>query len=138
VFLHLLKESEKAIFAEAADHLIEADQVLHELEIELRNSLAKEMAITWPVAEDRDWDRLRRNLSNIESDVSRRVILLELCGVAFADRDLDTNERDLLADVCSALDLPEEELEPCLEFSSRAHLMYAEGQHLVLGVSARM
>jgi len=136
VFLHLLKDSEKNIFAETADQLIKADQVLHELEIELRNSLAKEMSITWPVGQDQDWEKLKRNLSGIDSEVSRRVMLLELCGVAFADLDLDASERSLLADVCSALRLPQSELEACLEFAPRAHALYTEGQRLVLGILA--
>lgn len=131
MFLHLLSKSEKTAFAKAAELVIVSDAVLHELELELRASLAEDLDITWPESVP-EWEAVRDALRSVTPAVSKRIILLELCGVACADLDLHEDEVALLREVAEALDLEPEVLDACLDLAPRAHSIRAEAENLIL------
>lgn len=136
MFLHLLNDSEKRLFALAADHLIAADEILHELELEVQESLEKELGIPWPHESATIWSDALLELGQVQTSVSKRVILLELSGVAYADQEIDPREIELLSAAARAMGLSRSDLEDTLDFAPRAHSIHAEGQRIVLGAKS--
>jgi hypothetical protein len=130
MFLHLLSKPEKETFAAAVELVINSDAVLHEREVELKAALEAELEVSWPTGSI-DWSSVEPELRRVSSSVSRRVMLLELCGVACADLELHEDEVALLTDIADALKLSDR-LSMYLDFAPRAHAIRAEAESLIL------
>lgn len=136
MFLHVLEGEERDLFAEVAWALIHVDEDVDTREEALLAELQTEMGLDAGQPELWSWDALEPRLRHLESPTVRRVVLLELCGVATADGEVRDHEGEFLTNAAAALRLADATVEEFLEYVGRAHLVWQEGRELVLEASS--
>ena len=131
MFLHLLTTRQQELFCRAAHALMHADEVLHALEAELQEALAREMGLeTFPRAEPIE-ELSELELQEFGEPVAARVFLLELAGIAVADGELDPRELRMLERLEAGLKMPGDSVERMLDFAARAHDLSTEARMIV-------
>ena len=96
MFLTMLNETEQQAFATLAQRLVAADEVLTSEEVQALDALWREMGFERPVADERDESALAAVFGTRRSRV---VALLELLGLAYADRDFSLDEESMITTV---------------------------------------
>jgi uncharacterized tellurite resistance protein B-like protein len=131
MFIHLLESSDQETFCAAAGCLMDADDVLHDLEAQLKASIARELdQREFPVS-DLSWEEILARMKRVDQETSRRVLLLELAGVACADLDVHPTEVRLLEQAAHALRLEPADVSRSLSFAERAQALHADGRSLI-------
>lgn len=136
MFLHVLEGDEARLFADTAWALIHVDDDVDQREESLLAELQIELGVDTAPPELREPDNLLPRLAQLESPVVRRVMLLELSGVALADEVVHPSERNFLDQIAEALDLADE-TSSFLEYVAEAQSTWRRGRELVIGSEDR-
>jgi uncharacterized tellurite resistance protein B-like protein len=131
MFLHLLTEEQQRLFCRAALEVIRSDETLHDLEAEMQEAILREVRLERFPEDPLSVDDLLRSLAAFDSPVSKRVLMLELAGVATVDREIHANEETLLRRFCETLGISLDELEEFFDFTYRAHDLHDRAQGLI-------
>lgn len=136
MFLHVLEEDEARLFADTAWALIHVDDEVDQREESLLAELQIELGVDTTPPELHEPDGLLSRLSQLESPVVRRVMLLELSGVALVDEVVHASERGFLEQIADALGLTEE-TSKFLDYVADAQSTWRRGRALVIGSEDR-
>jgi len=107
MFLAMLDPEEKQAFAVLAQRLVAADEVFEAAELRALDILWAEMGIESPEVDRRDESEL---VAVFGSRRSKVVALLELLGLAYADRDFCLDEESMITAVAHEMGLDAAEL----------------------------
>lgn len=112
MFLSLLTSEEKELFLDLCVHTANANEVFAEEEKELIKTYCREMGMQVP--EDLKQQEISQTIKKLNSSAdlrSKKIILLELLGLALADKDYDTKEKDFMYWLSNAMGVGKEVLE---------------------------
>ena len=103
MFLNLLNSKEKDNFLKLAVAAIKADGVIEETEMQTLSTYANEMQIPVCNTDDPvDVDAVVSEFSLNSTAQVKRIVLVELLALAFADGDYSSEEKGLVQQIASA------------------------------------
>ncbi len=109
MYLGLLDEEEKALYLELAIHMAMADEKLEKEEKTLLGSYCWEMGL--PFREDykvqHSLDEVISQLNQKCTEKERKIVYIELAGLAMADNDYADSEKSLMEKIRKGLDISE-------------------------------
>ncbi len=104
MFLNRLSEKEKHVFLELAHHVAMVDDEFHEQEKIIIGKYCMEMQM-----DDLEYDNsvfdLKKTLSVIEKESSKKIILLEIMALVYSDGHLDSAEDKVLNEIVTFFEL---------------------------------
>lgn len=122
MFLHMLTPDQQDAFIKIAQYMLQADgPECDPREEALLHAAMREMQLDERPLSPANIDEVLRSLAVVEDLVSRRVFVLELVGMAVADRIVHPGEEQVIASVAEALAVRAADVEA---FKSLAHKMY--------------
>lgn len=99
MFLELLNDEKKFLFLHLAANAANTNGVLEESERQLLGMYAKQMDVEMIEKSDIPLDILLERLNDICDFNEKKVILFELIGVIFADKEYDESEKMFLDNI---------------------------------------
>lgn len=104
MFLTRLSEREKELFMELATAVVKADGKVDNAELISLNYYAMEMGVNFEFEKTAgNVDDILAELKASSSDEIKRVFVLELLALAFADKEYVDAEESLMKKICGAL-----------------------------------
>lgn len=132
MFLHVLNDAQKRFFVVASRRLCALDDVPAKGEQRFMEHALREMGTMAPPDDPGALQALLSNTTAFDTDLSKRIVMLELCGLAASDGIVSRDETGFLADVAHALGLDNRVVTTMAEFSMRRHTLVEEGRQMVL------
>ena len=117
MFLKTFQKEEQEAFLALAKHLVAADGVLDENEVQLMNQFLQEMGVMDDQVVIMTMGAALEALGK-SSMMVKKQIYIELVGLSLCDDSVDTNEGEVLKQIASGLEIPEEtaiKLKACVE-----------------------
>ena len=102
MFLNLLKEENKARFAELCRYAAYADDVLEKREQEMISTYCKEMGIAEILLDQKNGSTLDLVLSELNqntSDTEKKIVLFEILGLLFSDDEYTEKEEQFVMNI---------------------------------------
>ena len=108
MFLHAMTKEERVTFVGLAKALVEADGVAHEAEKEMLRTISLEAGAALDDVSPRALDDTLPNA--FATSRSRRAVVFELLGIAYADGSLHRGESTFIGALARQFSIAEEEL----------------------------
>lgn len=103
MYLTKLSEREKELFLNLANAVVLADGQVVEQELSSLNYYSREMNFPYCMKNEiSNLDEILNELREKSTDEIKRVFLLELLALAFADKDYAEAEEEILKKICAA------------------------------------
>jgi len=135
LFLNLLTPPQQRVFVQGARAVAEQDGELAEVEQALIAALQAECGLDeLPAAQDAA-GICAAAVAVLDSDLARRVFILELAGVAVIDGEAHAAEVALVGEIAVQLGIEGAELAEMLAFAGRARALVVDGQRLIATTS---
>lgn len=134
MYLHLLTPPQQLLFLESARALVERDGKLEDVEADLLRALSTECGVSGDDAftAPRDSEALAEALNGaFDTSVARRVLLLELAGVAVIDGDAHVSELTLLEEIAAGVGISSADLGEMVQFGLDALSLVTRGKELI-------
>lgn len=116
MFLYLLNETEGIAFLELAYLAMEADGIIKECETAEFDNFKTELSLDNYQLQHFDVDKAIEMLKDSSFPVKRSIII-ELCGILYADNEIDNAELKWIYYVAEKLNLKKEETERLVRWS---------------------
>jgi uncharacterized tellurite resistance protein B-like protein len=127
MFLNKLDESEKKAFLKLAQYLIEANVSDGEKEKLIVIGYANEMGI-----EVEKFEKDKFNLNDImalfKSNASKKIVLLEIMALIYADNQVDDEEENFIQEICKKFDISRKQAQIYEEWSKAILSLYKQGE----------
>lgn len=104
MFLSQLNQEEKVAFLELAHHIARSDSDFSNLQKEMINGYCVEMQIDKIDYDESQFD-IYTTLSKIKDKRSKRIVILEIMAIIYADNFLHEKERKVLEKILEEFDL---------------------------------
>lgn len=131
MFLNLLTPPQQRVFIQAARAVAEQDRVVEAVERSLLDALQAECGLDELPDREELTEVATEAVKVLDSDVAKRVFVLELAAVAVIDGDAHPSEVRLLEVLAGGLGIGAADLKAMFAFAGRAQKLAAEGQRLI-------
>jgi len=132
MFLHVLNEDQKRLFVLASRRLCRLDEVAASGELRYLEASMREMGAVDVPDESEPDDPVALDAAVFNTPLSKRVLLLELCGLAASDGIVSNDETAFLARIADSLSVDRSQVTRMVDFSLRRRNLVEEGRALVL------
>jgi uncharacterized tellurite resistance protein B-like protein len=131
MLLNLLSEEQKITFTRTALLVMSADGKNSDRELAFIDDAAREMELDELPSPAESLDEVLGLLDSMNTPLSQRVFLLELAGVAMADRILDPSEAEILQAVSDCFGVQDATLQKLIGLADRAITLADEALVLI-------
>ena len=127
MFLNQLQEKNKGLFLELCIHVANADQRFIESEKEMIYSYCREMNVIQKIPDTvRDVDQILSELCSFSTEKEKRIIILEVMGIIYADNEFAKEEETLLSKIIEKLGVDKERIRHLLSLFEIYREVYKE------------
>jgi len=130
MFLNRLNKEEKVAFLELAHHVARSDGDFADEEKEIISKYCMEMQIEDIEFEEEKFD-IYTTLGKIEKERSRKIVILEIMALIYADNFLHEEERKVLEKMLEEFDLSYNLAIVYTEWSKAMLSLYTQGNALI-------
>jgi len=127
VFLNQLKEDEKRAFLRLAQYVMEVNVSEGEKEKAILLAYSKEMNI-----EIEEFDENNFNLEEVllvfHSNTSKKIVLLEIMALIYADNQVDEEEENFIQAMCDKFNISREQAQIYEEWTKAMLALYKQGE----------
>lgn len=131
MFLNLLTPPQQRVFVQAARAVAEQDRVIEAVERSLLDALQAECGLDELPDREPLSEVAAEAVKVLDSDLVKRVFVLELAAVAVIDGHAHPSEVQLVEVIAGGLGISEADLTEMFGFAGRAQALAADGQRLI-------
>ena len=125
MYLNTLDIEKKHLFLDLELYMVKADGTFNDKEKAIINSHCLEMHIdNNHFQPETEWDELLSRVSNDLSDLDKRIFLLEIIGVLFADDEYSKEERSFLDVLTAELGISDDDKNTVLKVMAELKACY--------------
>ncbi|MDY4819361.1 MAG: TerB family tellurite resistance protein [Bacilli bacterium] len=114
MYLSKLSKEQKKLFLELCTSLSIIDRDFKEEEKNLIDQLCEEMRIKPKYESSMNVEKAINEIAAISNPVEKKMILVELLGIAIADKKIASEEKEFMKNLCAAFKLKEKELDEAI------------------------
>ena len=133
MFLHLLNEAQKQVFCNVVQFIVTADGVVDDREKRILAAAQRELDLDELPQKVTSLALLANQLNVFDTEMSRRILILEAVAVAQADGEIPESEMNILNGLCECLQISQEDLDKFCDYAKRFRDLTIEGEKLVFG-----
>ena len=126
MFLMKLEENEKIAFMELARYIMKVNTSSGEKEQEILKAYAYEMNID--LHERFEFSNIGDLLKNFKSKEHKKIVLLEIMALIYADEHIDEEEEKVIQLICNEFDIPRHEAKIYEEWTKAILALYKQGE----------
>jgi len=130
MFLNKLNSEEKVAFLKLAHHIARSDGDFDEEEKLTISTYSMEMGID-DTGYNQDTFNLKDTLSIISNMQSRKIVLMEIMALVYADDIVSESERKILSSITTSFELEYSEAVICKEWAKATLALVAQGQAII-------
>ena len=127
MFLVQLQEDEKKAFLKLAQHIMEVNTSEGEKEKLILLAYANEMGISVEDFNENEFN-LEEILSIFKSEVSKKIVLLEIMALIYADNQVDEEEEKFIKDLCDKFGISRQQAQIYEEWTKTMLALYRQGE----------
>jgi len=127
MFLMQLKENEKKVFLKLAQHIMEVNISEGEKENAILLAYANEMGIDVEKFNEDEFD-LDEVLLAFKNKTSKKIVLLEIMALIYADNQVDEEEEKFIQSMCSKFEISRAQAQIYEEWTKAMLALYKQGE----------
>ncbi len=126
MFLSKLKSEEMELFLDLGIHLASCDGDFALVEKENIIQMCQEMGIEKRLDAKLSFNEALEQLSKLSNNYEKKIILLELAGIVMADGVCSPEEKELLMNIITTLNMKDSDCDAVIKLVSSLYSVYSE------------